>query len=304
MKLFAMVAVSLGALLGGCQGASLGDCAQSEAVCGSVCADLSSDRDNCGECGNACGDGLVCGGGTCMTGCDNGLEACGGACVDTATDPNNCGGCGASDPANQCAADEVCSNGTCGCAAPKVTCGGTCTDPKTSNQFCGATGDCTGANAGETCGANEACLDGTCTSTLIYRGSLPAGTGRWQYNGTLGIAGANALCEQHWPGSQICTYDKLLAASQKTPAETLNATDFNGAAVTSWWVDDPAVTEGRCTSNADAIPWSYATADQGHVGKYVDLTPGTGAVSAFLTGTLPSCNQNRNVACCSTTVLQ
>jgi hypothetical protein len=74
--------------------------------CGGSCVDLTSDNNNCGACGNACGEGMYCnsfgecdpsgGGGTITTPvCAEGLTYCGGACVDLGSDPNNCGGCGA-----------------------------------------------------------------------------------------------------------------------------------------------------------------------------------------------------------------
>jgi hypothetical protein len=167
-------------------------------------------------------------------------------------------------------------------------------------MYCGASGTCDGGAVGTACTNEEACLSGVCTSKLIYRGSLPATTGKWQFMAMAGLDGANADCEAHWPGSAICPYDKLLAASMKTPAETLNATDYNGTAVATWWIDDPnAVGEGRCTDNTAQQPWTYQTQDQGHVGKSVTLTPNTGEISALQTDTLPSCNQLRSVPCCS-----
>jgi hypothetical protein len=283
-----------------CHGAS---CAADETICAGACSNLQSDRDNCGQCGMQCGDGLVCSFGACAEGCAGGLVNCGGNCVDETMDTRNCGGCGTTDTTHVCALSETCNNGVCGCAATDITCAGVCTNPATSNTNCGASGTCAGTNAGTMCQANEACLAGTCTSKLIYRGSLPGGTGRWQYQATLGLNGAIADCAAHWPGSTVCTYAKLLAASTKATPETLNATDYNGVAVAQWWMDDPTITagtEGRCMSNADQAPWTYATADQGHVGSHVVLTPGTGAISAQTLETIGTgCNQIRNVPCCS-----
>lgn len=275
-------------------------CATNESVCAGACSNLQADRDNCGSCGNRCGDGLVCSLGQCVEGCDNGLAACAGNCVDFATDESNCGGCGATSSQYECTPDQTCNNGVCGCGPDEIVCGGVCTDPKTSQNYCGATGTCTGANDGTMCTNDETCLNGVCTAKFIYRGSLPATTGRWTYMGMLGIAGANADCAAHWPGTAICTYSKLLAASMKPTPETINATDYNNVPVTTWWIDDPqAAASQRCRNNADGIPWSYATADQGNVGKSVVLTPATGAISALQTDTLPSCNQSRFVPCCS-----
>ncbi len=278
-----------------------GNCAVDETVCGGVCANVQSDRDNCGRCGMQCGDGLVCSLGACVEGCQDGRTNCAGTCVDPITDEANCGGCSAADPQHMCTADQTCLGGVCGCAPTDVVCAGTCADPQTSHDHCGASLDCAGANAGTMCQATEGCLGGHCVSRQIYRGSLKATTGRWTYQGMLGLNGANAECAMRWPGSQVCSYDKLLAASTRPVPETTGAMDYDGAAVTSWWIDDPAaIANLRCQSNQDAIPWSYGTADQGHVGKYVTLTAATGAISALETGTLPSCNGARHVACCST----
>lgn len=275
-----------------CHGA---DCADGESVCAGACANLDSDRDNCGSCGNACGDGLVCSFGQCVEGCDNGLVRCGDVCVDVTSDPENCMTCGTTCSAAQ---EQSCNNGVCGCAVSEITCGGVCTDPETDRENCGASGDCLGANAGEACAQGATCIGGECLFATIYRGSLPASTGRWTYTGVLGIDGANADCELHFTGSAICPIDKLMLAQAK--GELVNAVDYNNVPVAEWWVDDPnGGNNSRCTSNADAIPWSYQTADEGHVGKFVVLTPAAGTIGPLTEEGLPSCNKARNVACCS-----
>ncbi|MDB4956114.1 MAG: Tryptophan synthase alpha chain [Myxococcales bacterium] len=282
-----------------CHGAS---CAADENVCSGACSNPMSDRDNCGKCGMQCGDGLVCSFGVCAAGCDNGLVNCGGSCVDPSMDKANCGGCGATDTAHVCTPDETCNNGVCGCATTDIVCAGTCTNPQTSSTHCGASGDCGAGHAGTMCAQNEACVAGGCISKLIYRGSLPAGTGRWMYAATLGIDGANNDCAAHWPGSAICPFNKLMAASVK--GETVNAVDYNNNPVTEWWMDQNTVGEGRCISNADMAPWTYATADQGHVGRHVTLDRATGVISAapVLETIGTGCNINRFVACCSLVV--
>lgn len=275
-----------------CHGA---DCLDDETVCGGACANLQNDRDNCGACGNACGDGLVCSFGQCVEGCDNGLVRCNDVCVDVTSDADNCMTCG-----NTCAAaqNQSCNNGVCGCAPNELTCGGVCTDPETSRDHCGATGDCLGANAGEVCALGSTCIGGECLFATIYRGSLPSSTGRWQYTGVLGLTGANADCEGHFPGSAICPLAKLQMAQAK--GELVNAVDYNNVPVTEWWVDDPnAGNNQRCTSNTDAIPWSYQTADEGHVGTFVTLDRAAGTIGNLITEGLPSCNKSRFVACCS-----
>ncbi len=80
--------------------------------CGNACRDLSSDRENCGECGMACAGVLGCFGGEC--GCDpeapdaGDVTRCSDKCSVLTSDPENCGECG-----TKCGAGEVCEMGTC-----------------------------------------------------------------------------------------------------------------------------------------------------------------------------------------------
>lgn len=68
------------------------------------CVDLSSDPQNCGGCGNACGQAQTCQGGQCVGGCASGQLLCNGICQQC---------CDASDcPAAPCNTP-VCTNGTC-----------------------------------------------------------------------------------------------------------------------------------------------------------------------------------------------
>jgi hypothetical protein len=46
-----------------------------------------------------------------------------------------------------------------------VACNGTCIDPSSNDNYCGASGDCTGANAGSACGSGEVCSGSACVVT-------------------------------------------------------------------------------------------------------------------------------------------
>ncbi|MBX3212557.1 MAG: hypothetical protein KF850_11025 [Labilithrix sp.] len=74
-------------------------CSAGETACGtgSECANLQTDRDNCGACGKSCGGGLACGGGKCVS-----PEAACEACVTSA----QTGACKA--PYDACRADTAC----------------------------------------------------------------------------------------------------------------------------------------------------------------------------------------------------
>lgn len=78
-------------------------------------ADLLTNAQNCGGCGNACAPGERCFDGKC--GCPSGLTDCNGLCVDTSSDNFNCGACGkACDwPVDAC--DPLPANAEYGCVA-------------------------------------------------------------------------------------------------------------------------------------------------------------------------------------------
>ncbi len=178
-------------------------CSGSQTSCSGTCADLQSDTANCGACGTACAAGEACMGGSCMVVCPSGTTACGNACYATANDPAHCGSCdnacadgefcvsGACQAAcpltvcgdacvdtqvtathcgtcdTACNAGEACVDGACqlSCTADQVVCDGACATPMTDRNHCGATADCTGANAGATCADGEVCVEGACTTS-------------------------------------------------------------------------------------------------------------------------------------------
>jgi len=77
-----------------------------------TCGDTDGDRDNCGFCGNACKDGVLCWRGAC--GCPNGYTQCGDDCKKLDSDRDNCGACGKMCPSN------ICLKGVCQGATPGV----------------------------------------------------------------------------------------------------------------------------------------------------------------------------------------
>ena len=76
--------------------------------CWTGCTDTRNDDDNCGACGQPCGDGAVCVNRACI--CLDGRTHCDGECRDTTSDPNYCGDCD-----TYCAPGQVCRQGRCGC---------------------------------------------------------------------------------------------------------------------------------------------------------------------------------------------
>jgi stigma-specific protein Stig1 len=75
------------------------------ALCGDRCVLVVSDRENCGECGVACGADEDCRLGVCCSALES---VCGDECVDTTSDVRHCGLCG-----ERCAGGLRCVLGAC-----------------------------------------------------------------------------------------------------------------------------------------------------------------------------------------------
>lgn len=86
------------------------ECPDYQRLCDGECIPTSNDPDNCGACGNTCGDAEACSGGRCVPEgeCMSGLDACEGSCVDRQTNDDHCGSCG-----NECGEGEGCVRGSC-----------------------------------------------------------------------------------------------------------------------------------------------------------------------------------------------
>jgi hypothetical protein len=166
----ASVCSDLGGGAYGCGGA----CGAGETLCGSACADLTSDEMNCGTCGTPCAPSAatgVCVGSMCrISSCNPGFGDCNTSSVDgcerstrTLTD---CGGCGVScGPFTN--GTPSCASGTCAvlCASSYGNCDGMLSngcERRIDTAFdCGA--------CGRTCGsashATSSCVAGTCALT-------------------------------------------------------------------------------------------------------------------------------------------
>jgi hypothetical protein len=144
-------------------------------------ANLDTDSNNCGECGNVCPAEFgylhmssACVKGVCQPACakefDNGAKFnnfgdCNkiledGCEVSLSKDPNNCGSCG-----NKCADGVRCVDGKCGCDPGMIDCNGQCLDPRNDDQNCGTCGNvCSPTGDGGTLPPNTelGCRDGQC----------------------------------------------------------------------------------------------------------------------------------------------
>jgi len=116
-------------------------------ICGGECFSYLDDVQNCGGCGNTCGEGEVCSGGECM--CPEGLTQCGDGCVDLATDSLNCGEC-----ASECLSEQSCVEGGCLCPGGEMQCSSACVDASSDPLNCG--------ECGTACLPEASCIAGDC----------------------------------------------------------------------------------------------------------------------------------------------
>jgi hypothetical protein len=147
---------------------------------------------------------------------------------------------------------------------------------------------------------------GGATSTTVpgspgtgVKGALTATPGRFNYNATLGLPGANATCNTNFPGSHVCTLTEL----QSAPASALaGLRDTASNAVTSFWaIDSSAPALQQCNDDAvggSGLNWEYATAHTASRGQKVALNNGTGVLGSLQTGLQCNLSGNSWVACC------
>lgn len=127
-------------------------------ACNGACVDVTTDVNNCGECGNACSNGAVCVDGACE--CGFGSITCGNRCITPTVDPLNCGACGNVCGTGTNVGKNFCVSGGCvaACPAPLTGCGtgatAECVNTDSDSDNCGA--------CGTKCPANQGCSAGAC----------------------------------------------------------------------------------------------------------------------------------------------
>jgi len=267
----------------GTTGDSTGTCGPGTELCGDTCVNTDRDNAHCGQCDNPCDPGEVCSGGSCGLTCQQGLVKCGGACVDPLTDRQYCGASGDCQGANAgdtCVAGEVCSAGSCAvsCQQGLIECGGTCIDPTTDHAYCGASGDCAGANQGEACGADEVCSAGSC-GLLCPSNLVKCGDPAKCIDPLVDPAfcGASGDCLEANAG-ETCTGDDVCSAGACALNCPGNLVKCNGTCI------DPLVDSTYCGASADC---QGANAGETCVG---DDVCSAGSCQLLCPGNLVKCN--------------
>jgi len=132
----------------------------------------------------------------------------------------------------------------------------------------------------------------TAAAAEIFQGALVRTNGRFTYQATIGIDGADAECNTLFPGTHACTLADLRAAA--AVGELRGAMDTGGTAVESFWAIDPSRDDrDQCHTN---VPWDYATAHTGHFADLVTLNNASGELSALQEDRI--CAAQSWVGCC------
>jgi hypothetical protein len=132
---------------------------------------------------------------------------------------------------------------------------------------------------------------------VVLKGALTATPGRFNYNLTVGLPGANAACNTSFPGTHACTYQELQSAQAAGDLDGLK--DTGGATVTSFWaIDSSQPPLQQCQDDVVSfLNWEYATAHTSSRGQKVELTNATGVLGSLQSNL--QCNfSNAWVGCC------
>jgi endo-1,4-beta-D-glucanase Y len=262
-----------------------------------VCADITMDRNNCGNCGTKCGDSQVCTGSMCT--CMAPLTSCGSTCSNTMSDALNCGSCGhaCADPTpycsmgvcaascgggetpcmkscanltndplncgsctNACPGGQACSASTCGCPPGQTTCNGSCIDFQITAASCGS--------CGHACQPGETCAGGVCMGAGVGGSGGMGGTGGTAGAGAMsgmggsaagsgGMAGTGAVATGG-PERANCPISPGLIADFEEGATTNMPVAIKQEDRTGEW---ETYNDGKSTSETSVVESSGGTAD-------------------------------------------
>jgi hypothetical protein len=134
----------------------------------------------------------------------------------------------------------------------------------------------------------------------ILQGALTPTLGRFNYNLTLGLPGANSACNTNFPGTHACTYAELQSA--EAAGDLVGLTDIASTPVTSFWAIDSAQPGiQQCVDDAlggSNLNWEYGTAHTPSRGQRVALNNGAGTLGALQSSVQCNIAGTSWVGCC------
>ncbi len=240
-------------------------CAGTLQLCTDRCLDLQADPENCGRCGQACGQGRVCSRGQCAVlpdDCTVLTQGCGAGYFCDPVSKKCMTGCRLT---TDCPTGAACTGGSCGCPTTQHACGqacvaddvpascgsrcSTCAQPAHSVATCSAStcgftcdsgyafnsglcvdvDECATNNGG--CSANAACTNTqggrTCACAAGFTGDGVACTDVNECATNNGACDLNATCT-NTPGSRTCTCNGGYTGNGQTCADVDECVTNNG----------------------------------------------------------------------------
>jgi hypothetical protein len=165
---------------------------------------------------------------------------------------------------------------------------------------CTADGTCAGPRTTTTTPGSTTTTTTQPSAGSVLKGALTSTAGRFNYNLTLGLPGANAACDTNFPGTHACTYSELQSAASAGDLDGLR--DIQGNSVTSFWAIDPGAPGlQQCVDDVaggSQLNWEYATAHTASRGEKVALDNAAGTLGALQTGVQCNLSGNSWVGCC------
>ena len=135
---------------------------------------------------------------------------------------------------------------------------------------------------------------------MVIKGALNATAGRFNFNATLGLPGANAACNASFGGTHACTYQDLQSAA--AAGDLVGLKDIGNMTVTSFWaIDSSQPPLQQCqddVAGGSGLNWEYATAHTASRGEQVALDNATGALGPLKMGVQCNIAGTSWVGCC------
>ncbi|MFZ5442223.1 MAG: EGF domain-containing protein [Myxococcota bacterium] len=256
---------------GGGMDAGVNPCAGTLSLCVDRCLDLQADPENCGRCGNVCGQGQVCNHGQCALlpdDCTSLSRGCGAGYYCDPVSKKCMGGCRLT---SDCPMGGTCNAGTCACPAGQHACGQQCV-PDDATSSCGArcsacaqpdnsTASCTSATCGFTCNTGFRLESGLCVDVDECASNNGGCSANARCTNTVG--GRTCACNAGFTGDGVTCTDvnecatnnggcSANATCTNTPGArtcTCNA-GYTGDGTSCADVDECATNNGGCASTA------------------------------------------------------
>jgi len=137
-------------------------------------------------------------------------------------------------------------------------------------------------------GASTTTTPGASTTTTTtqpragtVKGALAPTAGHFNFNGSLGLDGANAACNTNFAGTHACTYQELQSAAAAGDLKGLK--DVKAMTVTTFWaIDSSADPLQQCNDDVNSHKnWEYQTAHTASRGEMVALDNAAGTLGAL-----------------------